>query len=167
MDDEYATPAALPMRIEIQREDLASPVALRLIRALDAELSRLYPEQGATHFRLDADEVAPERGGFFVAYVNGSPVGCGAVRQLDAETAEIKRMYVDPGMRRRGVGRAVLAALEREAARLGVRTVVLETGARQPEALRLYEATSFSPIPPFGEYVDSPLSICLGKRISL
>lgn len=149
--------------VEILREDVASPVARSLIQALNAELSALFPEPGATHFRLDAEEVTEGRGAFFVARSGGEPVGCGAIRRLDASTAEIKRMYVAPALRGRGVGWAILAALEQEARRLGVSELVLETGDRLTEALALYERCGFKRIAAFGEYVGSPLSVCMGK----
>jgi len=69
------------------------------------------------------------------------------------------------GVRGRGVGLAVLHALEAEARRLGIRRLVLETGVRQHEALALYQRVGYSPIPPFGEYLGSPLSLCLGKEL--
>lgn len=122
-------------KVEIRRENIASPVAGSLIRALNAELLVRYPEEGATHFRLDPSEVAEGRGAFLVAYADGKPAGCGAIRRQDADTAEIKRMYVSPDIRGRGIGRAVLAALEAEGRRLGVSRIVLETGERQQEAL--------------------------------
>ena len=93
-------------------------------------------------------------------------MGCGAIRRLDADTAEIKRMYVEPGARGQGVGRAVLAALEAEGRRLGVTRIMLETGERQVEALALYSRAGFVRIPAFGEYVASPLSLCMGKEVS-
>jgi GNAT superfamily N-acetyltransferase len=68
-------------------------------------------------------------------------------------------------MRGRGIGRHVLGALELEGRRLGVRRLVLETGERQAEALALYTGAGFARIPPFGEYVDSPLSVCMEKRL--
>lgn len=151
--------------IELRREDLTSAAAAALILALNEELSRRYPEPGANHFRLDVDEVAPGRGAFFVAYAGDRAIGCGAIRRLDSDTAEIKRMYVEPDMRGRGVGRVVLAALEAEARRLGVSRIVLETGERQSEALTLYLAAGFSRIPAFGEYVASPLSVCMAKDL--
>lgn len=152
--------------IVVYREGVQSALAYDLIGALNAELSERYPEDGANHFRLDADAVEPDRGAFLVAYVDGEAVGCGAVRRLDGDIAEIKRMYVRPATRGRGVGGALLAALESEAQRLGVRRLVLETGARQPEALALYERAGFVVIPAFGEYVDSPLSVCMGKALA-
>jgi putative acetyltransferase len=151
--------------LEIKREELASPVVTGLIAALNAELSERYPEEGAAHFRLEPDEVAGGRGAFLVAYSRGKPVGCGAIRSLDAGTAEIKRMYVDPDARGHGVGRAVLGALESEARRLKVGRIVLESGVRQLEALTLYETSGYRRIPAFGEYIGSPLSVCMEKRL--
>jgi putative acetyltransferase len=149
----------------VVQEDILSEVAQQLIRSLNAELSARYPEEGATHFRLQADEVAEGRGAFLVAYLASTPVGCGAVRVIGEAVAEIKRMYVSPAVRGRGVGLAVLVALEAEARRLGIRRLVLETGVRQHEALALYQRVGYSPIPPFGEYLGSPLSLCLGKDL--
>lgn len=151
--------------LDIRREPLDGAPALALIAALNDELLARYPEEGATHFRLDRDEVAPERGAFLLARLGGDPVGCGAVRRLDAEAAEIKRMYVVPAVRGRGVGQAILTALEVEARRLGVIRLVLETGARQPESLALYRRAGFAEIPRFGEYLDSALSLCMAKAL--
>jgi len=149
----------------VRREDLASAVAAELIGALNAELLRTYPEEGATHFRLDPDEVAGDRGAFLVAVADGTPIGCGAIRRLDARTAELKRMFVVPAMRGRGVGRAVLTALAAEGRRLGVERLVLETGERQKAAMALYDRAGFVRVPAFGEYVDSPLSVCMAMRL--
>ncbi len=146
-------------------ESLTSDVAQALIARLNAELEVRYPEEGANHFRLDPDEVAPGRGVFLVARLDGRPVGCGAVRKLDETTGELKRMFVDPAVRGHGVGRALLDALEREAAALGVRRVLLETGERQHEAVALYRRSGFVPIAPFGEYIGSPLSVCMEKML--
>jgi GNAT superfamily N-acetyltransferase len=92
-------------------------------------------------------------------------VGCGAVRRLDNEVAEIKRMYVIPDHRGQGIARAILAQLEAEATMLGVRRLFLETGDRQPEAVSLYRSAGFTEIPCFGEYADAPLSRCMGKDL--
>src|SRR6476661_943511 len=113
------------MGLVVRREELTSSVAAGLIRELNAELSGLYPEPGATHFRLAPEEVADGRGAFVVAYDDGIPLGCGAVRQLDQATAELKRMYVAPAARGQGIGRALLDQLEQEARRLGIRRLVL------------------------------------------
>ena len=74
-------------------------------------------------------------------------------------------MYVVPSFRGRGIAKAVLETLETEAQELGASRLVLETGERQPEALALYRRSGFSPIPPFGQYIDSPLSVCMAKEL--
>jgi ketosteroid isomerase-like protein len=88
------------------------------------------------------------------------------VRLIDGETGELKRMFVSPAVRGKGVGRRLVDALEAEARALGARRLVLETGTRQTAALALYRATGFQPIPLYGEYVNSPdTSVCMGKEI--
>src|SRR5213592_1595234 len=110
--------------VDIRRSTLASPDAARLIAALNAELKATFPEPGATHFSLAGAQVGAGDGAFVIAYLDG------AVRRLDEATAELKRMYVDPSVRGRGIGRALVEALEREARLLGITRVVLETGTR-------------------------------------
>jgi len=151
--------------LTLEREDLTSVTACALIGALNHELSERYPEDGANHFRLEPDEVAEGLGLFLVARSAGRAIACGALRMLDSRCAEIKRMYVVPEFRGRGVARRVLARLEAESARLGASRLVLETGARQPESLALYGRAGFVRIPAFGEYLDSPLSVCLAKQL--
>src|SRR5262249_40482153 len=126
------------MVLEIRREALDSEAARRLIGALDVELRGAYPEPGANHFRLDAEEVGEGHGAFVVAYADGRAVGCGAVRKLEERTAELKRMYVAPEARGKGIGRAVLEALEKEAKGMGVKRLLLETGIRQKSAEAMY-----------------------------
>jgi len=145
--------------------DILCPAAQALISALNAELSATYPEQGACHFRLDADEVTPGRGAFLMATRAERPVGCGAVRRIDDSSAEVKRMYVIPDERGKGVGCSIVEALENEANRLGLTRLVLETGVRQHAAMALYHRLGFRQIPPFGEYVSSPLSVCMEKGL--
>lgn len=150
----------------VRRSTLASPEAARLIAALNAELMSTFPEPGSTHFSLDASQVAAGEGAFLVAWLGDVAVGCGAVRRLDDTTAEIKRMYVDPSVRSRGIGRAIVEALEREARLIGLTTIVLETGTRLASAIKLYEAMGYARIPLFGEYLLSPdTSLCFGKSL--
>lgn len=155
------------MPLEVHPASILSNEATALIGALNAELAAAYPEPGATHFRLGPDEVAPGRGAFFVAWLDNQPVGCGAVRLLDGGAdAEIKRMYTAPTARGRGVARAILAAIEAEAGRLGARRLVLETGTRQTAALALYRREGFVEIGAFGEYTASPgTSVCMAREL--
>lgn len=160
----------------IARADVTGAVARSLIDALNAELRAQYPEPGATHFRLDPDEVAPGRGVFLVASRSGQPVGCGALRcirdpelerALGSGVGELKRMYVAPAARGLGVGRALLARLEAEARALGLTRLVLETGTRQAAALALYDRAGFRRIPAYGEYAaSSGTSVCMAKALA-
>lgn len=149
----------------VQRVDILSETAQILIGKLNTELTGRYPEEGATHFRLDPTEVSPGRGAFLVVFLNDAPVGCGAIRRIENNAGELKRMYVSPELRGRGIGRALVAALEKEARALGVSRLVLETGVRQAEAQALYARSGFSVIPAYGEYVGCPLSICMAKEL--
>jgi putative acetyltransferase len=157
--------AGLAGEIRIARTGLRDPDAAALIQALNTELSATYPEPGATHFRLDEDEVSAAQGSFMVASLDGEAVGCGAVRMLGGGEAELKRMYVVPRFRGLGVCKAVLGALEQHARTHGANRVVLETGTRQTAALGLYERAGYARIPLFGEYVGSPCSLCMGKPL--
>ena len=161
--------------LEIERESLTSSVAAALIATLNAELSALYPEPGATHFSLGPGEVAPGSGIFVVARWQGRPIGCGAlrrvreatlVRELGSNVGELKRMYVAHEVRGQGFGRALLDRLEQEARSLGLARLVLETGTRQLEALALYRRAGFKEIPPYGEYAaSSTTSVCMAKEL--
>ena len=151
--------------LTIRDEPLASQVSRSLIARLDAELTLRYPEPGATHFRLEEDEVAPGRGAFLVALLGDEPVGCGALRRLDADTGELKRMYVDPNRRGRRIATQLLDALESRARDLGLTRLVLETGPRQTEAIALYERCGFTRRGEFGEYHDEPLSLYMEKEL--
>ena len=150
----------------ITRAELTDVPSRLLISALNAELSAAYSEPGANHFGLDPAEVSGKRGVFLIVSLDGQPVGCGAMRLLDPQTGELKRMYMAPAARGRGLGRQLVAALEAEAKALGAKRLVLETGTRQHAALALYRGAGFRPIPLYGEYVQSPdTSICLGKDL--
>lgn len=86
----------------------------------------------------------------------GAVLGCGALRRLDATTGELKRMYVAPAARGRGVSKVLLAALEDAARTRGWTTLRLETGPRQPEAIALYTGAGYRPIDAFGAYRGDP-----------
>lgn len=152
--------------VTVTRAELTAPVSRALIEALDGELAAMYPEPGANHFELDPEQVLGSRGAFLVVRRGGAPVGCGALRLIDDETGELKRMYVAPDQRGRGLGRRLVAALEAEARARGARRLVLETGIRQHAAIALYERSGFARIPLYGEYLRSPdTSVCMGKEL--
>src|SRR6202165_3149559 len=142
--------------ISISAEPFDSPDAQRLIAALDAGLAELYPPEQRFGPNLKAQHLEGGRGTFLVARDGGRAVGCGAIRLIDDETAEVKRMYVEPDQRGKGVGRAVLASLEAAARRLRAQRLVLETGTNSPEAPALYGSAGFTQIGCWGEYATSP-----------
>lgn len=154
----------------IRIEDLHSSESQSLISELNTFLDDLYPPED-NFFDL------PEADVFLVARdADGTAVGCGAVRMLDPDdlgdaltehiTAEVKRMYVRPSARRQGIARGLLVRLEDESWRLGIGRLVLETGNRQPEAIRLYESHGYVEIPLFGQYVTSGTSVCYQKFLT-
>jgi GNAT superfamily N-acetyltransferase len=150
----------------IQRVGLDDERAQRLIAALNAELTEMYQDPSANHFRLDDDEVSGEGGCLLVAEVDDVAVACGAYRRLDNGSAEVKRMYVSPHARGLKVGAAVLAELESAARRSGVHAMVLETGTKQLAARHIYEKFGFQPCNCWGEYDGSSTSICMQKPLT-
>lgn len=147
----------------VAEHPLDHPLALELIGELNAELEASTP--GPHFFSLDPDDVAPGAGAFVVAWLDGAPVGCGAVRLIGDGTAEVKRMYVRPAGRGARIGAAVLYELERRARALGADRMALETGPGLDAALGLYATFGFESCPPFGPYACSPASICIAKPL--
>ncbi len=149
----------------ITGEPFDSDDARRLIAGLDAGLAELYPPEGRFGPNLKPEHLAQGRGTFLVARDGERAVGCGAIRLLDAATAEVKRMFVEPDQRGRGVGKAVLTSLEAAAKNMGVQRLVLETGVHQQAAIALYRRAGFTQVDCWGEYLSSPSSICFEKRL--
>ncbi len=100
-----------------------------------------------------------------VAYEDFEPVGCGAIRKYSEDVAEIKRMFVQPAQRGRGVARSILAELELWAKELNFSECILETGIKQPEAIRLYKKSGYVKIPSYGQYLNVENSVCMGKLL--
>ena len=112
------------------------------------------------------EDLAPPKGLFFVALLEGEVVGCGGIKHFADGIGEVKRMYVVPTARRSGVAREVLAQVEAEGRRRGYRELRLETGTLQPEAIALYASVGFALIPCWGIYEHYPLSRCMAKRLA-
>lgn len=100
-----------------------------------------------------------------VAYKDGVPVGCGAIREYTAGVTEVKRMFVKPEFRGQGIARRLLAELENWAHELSYVTCILETGKKQPEAIRLYQKAGYTIIPNYGQYAQVENSVCMKKDI--
>ncbi len=146
--------------------------------ALIAEVQAEYVVRygGPDNTPLDPLMFEPPTGSFFVGYLPEEqiprPAASGAWRSHDdveafgtKRTAEIKRMYVVPALRGRGLARRMLAHLEQSAAEAGHDAMILETGTAQPEAIALYESSGYTPIPSFGYYKNAPLNRCFAKPL--
>lgn len=155
-------PATATWTIETRAWDDPEATALRLAQRveLDARFGCDDHEPGPAP---TAEDIAV----FLVAVdANGTAVACGGLREIDAVSAEVKRMYVAPAARGTGVAHAVLAALEATARERGWTTLRLETGddTLQPDANRFYRREGYREIPRFGHYVDSAISVCYEKH---
>ena len=135
----------------------------RLIQALDAYQTALYPAE--SNHLLDLDALSAPDVRFLVARRDGAAVGCGALR-VDAEGyGEVKRMFVLPSARGLKLGRRLLDRIEAEARRERLTCLRLETGIHQPEALGLYRAAGYVEREPFGDYRPDPLSVFMEKPL--
>lgn len=156
------------MHIEIAEFD--HPDAQRLIEEVQQEYVGRYGRRDETP--IDSGQFSAPRGTFLLGYLAAEPVAIGGWRVYDpAEPefeegdVELKRMYVAPGARGRGLARRLLAELEERAAAAGHKRILLETGNRQPEAIALYRSAGYSGIPAFGPYRGDPDSVCFAKQL--
>jgi len=140
-----------------------SEIALALIQELDADLGSRYPGQWI--HGLHPEDVRDSKLVFIVMYHEGEPIGCGALRPLDSQMTEVKRMYVKREFRGQGYARKLLEFLETIARTSGFIVVRLETGTKQPESIGLYETSGYLQIPAYGEYVGNPFSLCYEKKL--
>lgn len=150
------TPGAI--EVETVPHDDAGLTAL--LAEAHAEARRRYPElEGVKRGKLTPDIV------FVVARRDGMPVGCCAVQPEGPRLHELKRMFVVPAARGSGIADELLAAVERIAADAGSTVLRLETGTRQPEAIRFYERSGFAAIPRYPPYLDDPFARCYAKSL--
>lgn len=147
--------------ITLLRTDANHPDFRSLVAQLDAALEII---NGDAHAFFAPFNVVDTIKNALVAYdENQRPVGCGAIKPYDAHTMEVKRMYVPPDMRGRGVATTVLAELEGWAAELGYQKCILETGRSFAEAIGLYRKNGYAEIPNYGQYAENESSICFEK----
>lgn len=171
MEDQSAKVQLDHARTRVGLVDIQDPVAQQLIRALQQDLAMRYGGEGDSA-EWDPDQFRPPVGAFFVAWIGDDAVGCAGVRQAvdDIDPAvmpahELKRMYVDPSARRRGIARMLLQHCEQHAASNGASHLVLISGAKQPESLHFYATCGYEPTRPFGPYADSTLVRPLVKQL--
>jgi putative acetyltransferase len=152
---------AADLAVQVGEEPWDSPEGAALRDALEAELCQRYGGDSEPGAKPTAEDTLA----FFVAREDGVAIGCGGLRELQDGAIELKRMYVRPEDRGRGLGWLILITLEAEAARRGFTTIRLETGRFQPEAMALYRAAGYRQIPSFGPYDHGEHSTCFERRI--
>jgi putative acetyltransferase len=147
--------------IVAERPDTAD--AMQLIAELDAVLTPLYAAESRHGFSVD--KLVREKVAFFVMRHDGIPAGCGGIKLFGSDYGEVKRMYVRPQFRGLGLGKLMLNHLAEYTRQQGVNILRLETGIHQTEAIGLYQRFGFQRIPPFGEYFEDPVSLCMEKQL--
>lgn len=155
------------MSLVVRPADWDDPDGVALREEQRIEIDGLY---GGVDTEPGPKPTAADVTAYFIAYQvaedgTETAAACGALRQIDAEHGEVKRMYVHPDYRGRYASVAVLRALEGDARARGWNRLVLETGPAQLAAIRFYEREGFTQIPNFGYYADSEFSICYGKAL--
>jgi putative acetyltransferase len=151
--------------MHVTLESVNQPDIIKLIAELDAYQSSLYPPE--SNHLLDVESLKASNVLFAVARdtdVDRTALGCGAVVLLDGY-GELKRMFVQPGQRGRGIAKAVMTHLEAQTVQRGCHLLRLETGIRQAEALGLYERAGYIRCARYGDYPDDPLSVFMEKKI--
>lgn len=134
-----------------------------LVKLLDAELAEIDGEEHVFYAQLNKTDTIKH---VIVAYENGKPISCGAIREHSSTMMEVKRMYTLPEYRGKGLATKVLNELEKWASQLSYQKCILETGWRQPDAIRLYEKNGYSRIPNYGKYAGIVNSVCFEKEIT-
>jgi GNAT superfamily N-acetyltransferase len=157
--------------LALRRHELDDEVVQTMIQRLNVELKAATPEGGSNFWHIDHEHVAEGNGAFYVAWLDGRPSACGAWRRIDdvagrPDTAEVKRMWVDPEHRGARLGAAVLATLEAAARHHGITELRLETGEYLTSAVSLYRRFGFEPCAPWGEYVDVAHSHTMSKSLT-
>jgi putative acetyltransferase len=148
--------------MQIIRTDSQHPDFLHLVKNLDADLAN---RDGAEHsFYAQFNKVDLIKN-VVVLFENEQAVACGAIKEYAPQVFEIKRMYTDPNYRGKGLAGKILDELFIWAKELSVEKLILETGLKQPEAIRLYEKNGFQHIPNYGQYEGVSNSVCFEKMV--
>jgi GNAT superfamily N-acetyltransferase len=133
-----------------------------LVKLLDKELAIVDGEDHSFYSQFNKiDKIRY----VVLAYENEKPLGCGAIKEYDANSMEIKRMYITPESRKKGIASIILSELEMWASELSYEKCILETGKRQLEAIGLYKKNGYTLIPNYGQYAGVENSLCFEKEL--
>jgi GNAT superfamily N-acetyltransferase len=148
--------------MRLVRTDSDNRDFIELVRLLDTELAVVDGEDHTFYSQFNKIDKIRH---VVLAYYGDQPLGCGAIKEFDRESMEIKRMYVAPESRNKGIASGILTELERWACELSYTKCLLETGKRQPDAIRLYKKNGYIQIPNYGQYSGVENSVCFEKRL--
>lgn len=148
--------------VAIKRTTSSDTDFIALVEKLDAYLAEV---DGDDHDFYDQFNGIDDLKQVVVAFDDGLPAGCGAIKSFNSSTMEIKRMYVSPEFRGRGIATAVLTELELWAKESGYTECILETGKRQKDAIQLYKKAGYQQFPNYGQYLGIENSICFRKKL--
>jgi len=148
--------------IRIVRSNSENQDFIGLVKHLDAELAARDGKEHSFYAQFNKIDKIKY---VVIAYEDGKPVGCGAIKEYSPGTMEIKRMYTSPESRGQGIASQVLIELEAWAAELSYKKCILETGKKQPEAIGLYKKSRYKIIPNYGQYAGIENSVCFEKNI--
>lgn len=149
-------------KIEIIKTTSENPDFIKLVTELDNYLWNRYPELKANYWGNNIIEINPN---VVLIYQNDEPVACGCFKKYDANTIEIKRMFVSPEARGMGFAQKILKELELLASELGFSSSVLETLYKQKEAIRLYQKRGYEIVGNYEPYIGLKDSVCMRKQI--
>ncbi len=152
----------LPKMIVTKRTNSTDAAFQALVSELDAELKIRDGDEHSFYAQFNKIDKIRH---VVLAFDGDLPIGCGAVKHYSPDTMEIKRMFVHKDMRGKGVVSVVLQELETWCWELGYTRCILETGIKQPDAIRLYEKNNYSTIPNFGQYENAKNSVCFEKNL--
>lgn len=148
--------------MKIHRTDSSATAFRQLVAELDAELRVVDGEDHSFYAQYNKLDLIKHA---LVAFDNDIPIACGAIKQFGEDAMEVKRMYVLPAYRGKGVAGLVLAELEKWTKELGFARSVLETGERLPAAIGLYQKCGYRVIPNYGQYIGVKNSVCFEKML--
>ena len=148
--------------IKLIRTNSENPDFIKLVKFLDADLAI---KDGEAHsFYAQFNKIKKIKH-VVLAYENKIPLGCGAIKEYDTNTMEVKRMYISPESRKKGIATKILYELEKWAFELSYEKCILETGKKQPEAIGLYKKSGYTQIPNYGQYSGVENSVCFEKEL--
>ena len=148
--------------ITLTRTDSDNKDFIALVKLLDAELAELDGDEHDFYAQLNKTDKIKT---VIVAYENEMPISCGAIREYSPTVTEVKRMYTLSENRGKGIATKVLNELEKWASELSYQKCILETGWRQPDAIRLYEKNGYNRMSNYGKYAGIENSVCFEKVI--